>query len=110
MRAKRAIVMSLLLVTLATYGSCASGKVAATNSQTDGTILEEPMFGLGYSYAHENVHYDLMPANLTRLCSVRTPTWIYAHVKKTAGSSPRARNVERRSSIVLWAGSAGWFM
>jgi hypothetical protein len=83
MRTMLATLIVMILVTSPTRGYGADRHVATTGGQIDKTVLVEPMFGLAYSYAHDNVHYDLIPAYVARVCPYLSgPTFTYAHVKE----------------------------
>jgi hypothetical protein len=86
MRIKLAILTGIIVAMPMIYGCYVKTNQAKTTDPGDASILQEPMFGLDYSYTRDNVHYDLVPTADLRACPHLSGTeFIYAHAKE--GSS-----------------------
>ena len=80
MRIKSAILTGVILLMSAANACYAKYDPAKTSDQGDASILQEPMFGLDYSYTRDNVHYELLAPSILHACAGQTnPTFIYAH-------------------------------
>jgi hypothetical protein len=80
MRVKLAILTGIILVMAMIYGCYVKTNQAKTTDPGDASILEEPIFGLDYSYIRDNVHYELLAPSILHACAGLTnPTFIYAH-------------------------------
>lgn len=86
MRIRSAILTGVIILMSIANGCSVKNYPGKSSDQGAASILQEPMFGLVYSYPNDNVHYDLVPTTVSRSCPRLSGTkFIYGHAKE--GSS-----------------------